>query len=104
MTHNLGDWMRGVADAPEAPYVQAFRSWVHAHIEAGDHEALMEYRTRAPHAARAHPTEEHFLPLFFALGAAEAGTRPARAHEEVVGGALAMDAYAFEPARETAAS
>ena len=32
-------------------------------------QALLNYRREAPHAHRAHPTEDHFLPIFFALGA-----------------------------------
>ncbi len=83
--------------AAPAPYAKQFQSWVHDRIEAGDHEALIEYRSRAPHAARAHPTDEHFLPLFFALGAAGTASRPARVYDAIEGGALAMDAYAFEP-------
>jgi len=102
MTHNLGDFMRGATDAAPAQYAQAFQSWVHAHIEAGDHDALIEYRARAPHAARAHPTDEHFLPLFVALGAAGEQAHPVRAYGAIEGGALAMDAYAFEPASVTA--
>lgn len=104
MTHNLGDFMRGATDAAPAPYAQAFQSWVNAHIEAGNHDALIEYRAHAPYAARAHPTDEHFLPLFFALGAAREQARPVRAYGAIEGGALAMDAYAFEPAAVTAAT
>ena len=44
MTHNLRDWLRGAHDVPPAPYAKEFQSWVHGRIEAGDHEALMEYR------------------------------------------------------------
>ena len=73
-------------------------------IDAGDHEALIEYRSRAPHAVRAHPTDEHFLPLFFALGAAGEAPRPTRVYDAIEGGALAMDAYAFVPAALTARS
>jgi 4,5-DOPA dioxygenase extradiol len=98
MTHNLRDWMRGSRAAP-APYVTEFQSWVDARIQAGDHEALIEYRSRAPHAARAHPTDEHFLPLFVALGAAGERPRPTRVYDAIEDGALAMDAYAFNPAR-----
>ena len=77
---------------------------MHDRIEAGDHEALIEYRSRAPHAVRAHPTDEHFLPLFFALGASGERARPVRAYDAIEGGALAMDAYAFEPGPATARS
>jgi 4,5-DOPA dioxygenase extradiol len=102
MTHNLRDWMRGAHDAPVAPYAHEFQSWVHARIEAGDHGALIEYRSRAPHAVRAHPTDEHFLPLFFALGAAGGEARPKLVYDAIEGGALAMDAYAFHAAPVTA--
>ena len=34
-----------------------------------DVDALLDYRARAPHAVRAHPSEEHFLPLLVAQGA-----------------------------------
>jgi 4,5-DOPA dioxygenase extradiol len=97
MTHNLREWMRGqFADGP-APYVQKFRDWVDAHIRAHDDAVLADYRARAPHAARAHPTEEHFLPLFVALGAAGRKARPERLLDTIEGGVLAMDAYLFHP-------
>jgi len=102
MTHNLRDWLRGARDVSPAPYAREFQSWVNGRIEAGDHEALIEYRSRAPHAVRAHPTDEHFLPLFFALGAAGETSRPTRVYDAIEGGALAMDAYAFAPAAVTA--
>ena len=102
MTHNLRDWLRGARDVSPAPYAREFQSWVNGRIEAGDHEALLEYRSRAPHAVRAHPTDEHFLPLFFALGAAGETSRPTRVYDAIEGGALAMDAYAFAPAAVTA--
>lgn len=41
------------------PYVESFRSWMVERLSASDAEALLDYRRRAPHAARAHPTEEH---------------------------------------------
>jgi 4,5-DOPA dioxygenase extradiol len=38
-------------------------------VTAGDADALVRYREAAPSGARAHPRDEHFLPLFVALGA-----------------------------------
>ncbi|HKQ31331.1 MAG TPA: class III extradiol ring-cleavage dioxygenase, partial [Burkholderiales bacterium] len=84
MTHNLGDWMR---DKP-VPYVSEFRDWIHERIGHQDHESLVAYRSLAPHAVRAHPTEEHFLPLFVALGAAGMPYRPERAFDGMERGAL----------------
>jgi 4,5-DOPA dioxygenase extradiol len=88
--------MRGGASA--APYAREFQSWVAARIAAGELDALCDYRRAAPHAARAHPTEEHFLPLFVALGAAAPGARAERVLDAIEGGVLAMDAYLFHPA------
>ena len=95
MTHNLRDWMMGAQGHPIPPYAREFQSWVEARIAAQDLEALAEYRGRAPHGLRAHPSEEHFLPLFVALGAAGARWRPERLLDEILGGVLAMDAYLF---------
>ena len=46
---------------------------------------------------RAHPTDEHFLPLPFAFGAAGPAPRIERFDLGVDSGVLAMDAYAFWP-------
>lgn len=73
MTHNLGDFGLHHPGQGPVPYVQAFSDWVHARLLAGERDALLDYRRQAPHAQRAHPTQEHFLPLFFALGAAQWG-------------------------------
>lgn len=97
MTHNLSalDW---AGDGPEghvSQWVTGFTDWFAGRIEAGETEQLVNYRVRAPHAVRNHPTEEHLLPLFVALGASATG-RGQRLHASVQMGALAMDAYAFE--------
>jgi 4,5-DOPA dioxygenase extradiol len=93
MTHNLRDWMRG--QGQPQPYAEEFSEWVHARIEAHDADALVDYRSRAPHATRAHPTDEHFLPLFFALGAARDNYKPERFFSSIDSGVLSMDAYVF---------
>ena len=93
MTHNLRDWSRG-GGKPE-PYAREFQDWVKARLEAHDIDSLIDYRSRSPHGARAHPTDEHFLPLFFALGAAPEKTRPERVYDAIDSGVLAMDAYVF---------
>jgi 4,5-DOPA dioxygenase extradiol len=93
MTHNLRDWARGQG-AP-APYAREFQQWVKERIEARDVASLVEYRSRSPHGARAHPTDEHFLPLFFALGAASETAKPERVYDAIDSGVLAMDAYVF---------
>ena len=93
MTHNLRDWARG-SGKPQ-PYAREFSDWVREKMEKRDLEALADYRSLAPHAARAHPTEEHFLPLFFALGASGHQGNPERIYDGIEGGVLAMDSYVF---------
>lgn len=95
MTHNLGEYF-GDAREPAPPYVPEFSRWIEAVLQRGDVSALLDYRRQAPHAQRAHPSEEHFLPLFFALGAAGTGATPHYLSREVMYGMLAMDAFALQ--------
>lgn len=99
MTHNLHEFFGGRPEqaAPAAPYAHDFARWVEATLQAQDAPTLFDYRRHAPTAARAHPTDEHFLPLFFALGAAgwgqPGGPNPEYLTREVVYSHLAMDAF-----------
>jgi 4,5-DOPA dioxygenase extradiol len=92
LTHNLRDWARGQG-AP-APYAREFQEWVLERITTRKVDELVQYRSLSPHGVRAHPTDEHFLPLFVALGAAGEG-RPERVYDAIDSGVLAMDAYVF---------
>lgn len=99
--HNLGelDWPgvdHGASPAPMRDWAREFADWMRAKLLTGDLPALLEWEQQAPHAQRAHPTAEHLLPLFVALGAG--GENPAvrtlhRSHEM---GTLALDAFAFD--------
>jgi 4,5-DOPA dioxygenase extradiol len=92
LTHNLYEFRQHIRD-PE--YAQQFADWVRDAVAARDVEALVDYRRRAPHAERAHPTEEHYLPLLVAVGAS-AGTDAARVVEGgMTYGVLSMDSFAF---------
>lgn len=99
MTHNLREFFGGrpEQDAQAAPYVEAFSRWVEDTLKSGDRERLFAYREQAPHAVRSHPTDEHFLPIFFALGAAgwgePGGPLPDYLTREVMYSYLAMDAF-----------
>ena len=96
VTHNLQDWFRHHNDAQPLAYVVEFSRWLEKELAQDDREALLDYRERAPGATRAHPTEEHFLPLFVALGAAGPGGRATLVHQAIDGAALSMDAYRFD--------
>lgn len=97
LTHNLHEvfgptGMRAL-DAPRPSWVGEFSDWIAEKVAARDVEALLDYRRRAPNAVRNHPTDEHLLPLFVALGAG--GEEGVRIHDSNNFAVLAMDAYSF---------
>ncbi len=96
LTHNLGAFHGQAADAPAPDWVTEFADWAAESLASGDAGALADYRVRGPQAARNHPTEEHFLPLLVALGAAGEGATGRRVRGGVTHGVLAMDAFVFE--------
>lgn len=96
LTHNLHELSWGRAQAPIADWALAFADWMSAALAEGREADLLDYRRLAPFAARNHPTEEHLLPLFAALGAAGTGARGRRIHASHTFGTLAMDAYSFD--------
>jgi 4,5-DOPA dioxygenase extradiol len=98
ITHNLHDFRAGYSEDREAPYVRPFIEWIERKLAEGDVAALLDYRRQAPFAAHAHPTDEHLLPLFVALGAAGEGSRATRIDAGVDLGFLAMDTYRFDHA------
>ncbi|MBS0200023.1 MAG: dioxygenase [Proteobacteria bacterium] len=92
LTHNLYEFRQHISD-PE--YAQAFADWVNAAVMHRDVEALVDYRRRAPFAERAHPTEEHFLPLLVALGASNDDDAPALIEGGMTYGTLSMDSFGW---------
>jgi 4,5-DOPA dioxygenase extradiol len=96
VSHSLREWGSVALGAPPPAWMSEFVAWVRAAIVSGDHEALNDYVKQAPHAARNHPTDEHFLPLFVALGAAGAGARITRELMGEADRAIALDSYVFE--------
>jgi 4,5-DOPA dioxygenase extradiol len=92
LTHNLFEFRQSIND-PE--YAQTFADWTADAIARGDVQALLDYRARAPHALRAHPTEEHFLPLLVSVGASQAGEPRRRVEGGMTDGVLSMDSFAF---------
>ena len=95
MTHNLAEFFGGAHEP--APYVLAFSRWIEDTLARGDLSALLNYRSLAPGASRAHPTEDHFLPIFFALGVAGDDLHAHYLGREVMYGILSMDAFVLEP-------
>lgn len=97
LTHNLNHFhqLRGVQAAPD--YVPAFQGWVRERLETGDVASLLGYRHLAPGALQAHPTDEHLLPFYVALGAAGTEFATEAVYSGIEHNMLAMDSYAFWP-------
>ena len=95
-THDLSSFRvyYNALHAPAPDWVDAFAAWMSDAIEHGRIADLIAYRDEAPHAQRNHPTEEHLLPLFVAMGAAE-GQPSQHLHQSTTHGILRMDAFAF---------
>lgn len=77
-----------------APWAVSFDAWLADRIPAGDEQALVAYRETRPEARLAHPRDEHFMPLFVALGAG--GGKGRALHRSFAHGSLSMAAFAWE--------
>ena len=95
LTHATRELNRGGVNDPPHPWVAAFADWTFDVLAEGRIDDAVNYRDRAPNAERNHPTEDHFLPLFVALGAGGEDARAERLHRSATYRTLAMDAYAF---------
>lgn len=96
ITHNLGAVFRHPQGEPTPAWVTEFRDWIADRISAGDVDALSAYRTLAPHAVQNHPTDEHLLPLFVAMGAASKLENAHHMNAVTTFGILSMDAWLFD--------
>lgn len=91
ISHNLREVFR--PSSADQAWVEAFTAWLEDNVRRSDLEQLLSAMETAPEAVRNHPTDEHLLPFFFALGAG--GGHGTRLHHSYTYGVLAMDAYAF---------
>ncbi|MBD1910455.1 MULTISPECIES: class III extradiol ring-cleavage dioxygenase [unclassified Leptolyngbya] len=94
VTHNLGA-LDGQDNTSPADWAMVFDRWLAEAIALSSTERLLDYRALAPHAALSHPTDEHLLPLFVALGAGGEQAKGQQIHQGYTYGSLSMAAYAF---------
>ncbi len=98
ITHNLRDYQMAARNNGRTPdYVRQFSDWLAERLAAGDTNALLDYRQLAPGGVQAHPSDEHLLPLYVALGASGENAQAKRFHAGIDDYVIAMDAYAFLP-------
>jgi 4,5-DOPA dioxygenase extradiol len=77
MTHGLPFLTREMFAGEVVPgWSSDFDAWASDALDRGDVEELARFRSSAPGMPYAHPTVEHFTPLFVTLGAAADPTAP----------------------------
>ena len=96
LTHNLYEFRGKELDSPAPAWVSDFGRWMKEALQEGKRDALLDYRRQAPSAERNHPTEEHLMPLYVAMGAAGTNAKATQLHSSYEYGILAMDVYQFE--------
>ena len=95
-THDLSEFRGHSPNDPAPDWVNGFADWFHAALTQNQTDKLIDYRRQAPFATKNHPTEEHLLPLYVALGAAGENARAERLHASATYSVLRMDVYAFQ--------
>lgn len=77
---------------------EAFDAWLNEVLELPPEDrttALLDWES-APHARTCHAREDHLVPLFAALGAAEAGTARRVYHQEMIFGGVTASSWRFD--------
>lgn len=95
-THNLRELSRQRGNPVPQQWTAEFNDWLADALLARRADDLVNYRERAPHAVRNHPTDEHLIPLFVALGAGDPCGKTQRLHSSIESGVISMDAYRFD--------
>jgi 4,5-DOPA dioxygenase extradiol len=104
LTHDLSEFRGQALDAPAPDWVTRFADWFGEKLDTARTGDLVDYRRQAPFAVKNHPSDEHLLPLFAALGAAGTSWCAEHLHASATYGILRMDVYAFETITVTEAS
>lgn len=98
ITHNLRAYFttRPPIDAPAPAWVSDFTDWTASRMAEGAVDDILHAVERAPHGHDNHPTPDHILPMFVAMGAGGTPLKAERLHASTTYAVLAMDVYAFD--------
>ncbi|MFW7378803.1 MAG: hypothetical protein ACOH5I_08355 [Oligoflexus sp.] len=83
--------IRSLFISHESPLIM---NWFQERMDGGRYEDLFEYKRQAPLAFWAHPTADHLLPIFVAMGAGQG--KPILQHQSVSYGSFAMNSWGWE--------
>ncbi len=91
--HNLREMDR--EGGPTPAWAENFDRWLADVLAKGDESAFIDWTRKAPEPFRAHPTPEHFLPIFVAYGAAGEKPKSQQLFQGFTLGSMSMAAYRF---------
>jgi 4,5-DOPA dioxygenase extradiol len=96
LTHGLPFLSEFRIDAAAPGWSRDFDAWAADALARGDVDTLAAYRSKAPGMPYAHPTVEHYSPLFVTLGAAaDPGAAP---HQRIDGYWMGLSKRSFQVA------
>jgi len=90
IVHNLKQMQRGASGSQAYDWALEFDQTTGGHIQQGNLNALQNFLQLGSLAKMAHPTHEHYLPLLYAAGAADAGEPIRFFNTSYQGGSIAM--------------
>lgn len=90
IVHNLRMMQRGAAQSDAYDWALEFDQTTGGHIQQGNLGALQNFLKLGSLAKMAHPTHEHYLPLLYAAGAADAREPMRFFNTSFQGGSIAM--------------
>lgn len=95
LVHNLR--LLSEKEEPE-PWAVDFDAWLAKGLEAWDLPSLFAYEKKAPHVREAVPSyaREHFVPLFYVMGTADADRRAKLLIQEYQYGTLSLNCWKFD--------
>ncbi len=93
--YNLAELQWSGKDSAPPPWAREFNQWLLDRLKIADIQSLLEYEEESGNAAKAHPTPDHLMPLFFTLGASLPKDRLAILHEGFQYHSLSMLSFAL---------
>ena len=93
VVHNLGRLNWTDPAAPAYDWALEFDRFVQEKVTKGDHQALVHYETLGSTARLAHPTNDHYLPLLYTLGASASGEPLTELYSGMEMGSISMRSF-----------
>jgi 4,5-DOPA dioxygenase extradiol len=95
IVHNLEHFIRSPGGAPPFAWAERFDRLVRDKLTEREWDAVVDYESLGADATKAVPTPDHYLPLVYALGAANPEEPISFPIEGIAGGSMSMRSIFF---------